>query len=309
MRKINKLLITIILIATMLLGIGYSAIQNITLDIEGTATAKATIYSAKTLPVKAYGGYVSNYVPINGSRVGWRIFHSDGENIYLIADDYIERTYAPTDTEGNVRIMVGNTNWQFGVSCGTIYDYLSKINTNIKNKWLRKYVESEYTGTTYNMGVTAYLLDTSLWAGFKDATGYAMYAVGAPTLELFVESYNRTNPENTIEIQVENEKGYQLKKREDDTFSDSVSVLNTNDNLYVMTDNTKARAYWVASPSSGNLYGNDWGATRNIFNVRYNEILRNEVCDTVTRGARPIITLDSNVELHWQGDDQYLIVK
>lgn len=42
MRKINKLLITIILIATTLLGIGYSAIQNITLDIEGTAIAKTS---------------------------------------------------------------------------------------------------------------------------------------------------------------------------------------------------------------------------------------------------------------------------
>ena len=32
MRKINKILIGLILIAIMFLGIGYSAIQNITLD-------------------------------------------------------------------------------------------------------------------------------------------------------------------------------------------------------------------------------------------------------------------------------------
>ena len=104
MRKINKLLIAIILIAIMLLGVGYAAIQNITLDIQGTATANATIYTAKTLPAKAYGGYVSNYVPTNGSSVGWRIFHSDGENIYLIADDYVERTYVPTDSSGRITI-------------------------------------------------------------------------------------------------------------------------------------------------------------------------------------------------------------
>ncbi len=257
MRKINKILIGLILVATMFLGIGYSAIQNITLDIQGTATANATIYTAKTLPAKAYGGYVSNYVPTNGSSVGWRIFHSDG----------------------------------------------------IKNKWLKQYIESGYAGTTYNMGATSYLLDTSLWTDFKDSKGFAQYAVGAPTLELFAESYNRTHPNNIIETQIENEKGYQIKWSEDDSYSYSVSNLDTSNNLYVITDTTKARAYWIASPSSGNLYNNDWGIERNIFNVRYNMLLRNEVSDTYTRGSRPIIALDSSVEVHWQGDDQYLIVK
>ena len=39
MRKTNKIIIAIILISVMLLGIGYAAIQNITLNITGTATA------------------------------------------------------------------------------------------------------------------------------------------------------------------------------------------------------------------------------------------------------------------------------
>ena len=183
------------------------------------------------------------------------------------------------------------------------------IDTSIKNKWLKQYIESGYAGTTYNMGATSYLLDTSLWTDFKDSKGFAQYAVGAPTLELFAESYNRTHPNNIIETQIENEKGYQIKWSEDDSYSYSVSNLDTSNNLYVITDTTKARAYWIASPSSGNLYNNDWGIERNIFNVRYNMLLRNEVSDTYTRGSRPIIALDSSVEVHWQGDDQYLIVK
>ena len=39
MPRTNKILIVIILVAVMLLGIGYAAIQNITLNITGTATA------------------------------------------------------------------------------------------------------------------------------------------------------------------------------------------------------------------------------------------------------------------------------
>lgn len=46
MRKNKKILILIMLIAIMSLGIGYSAIENITLDIEGTAIANI---SEKTL--------------------------------------------------------------------------------------------------------------------------------------------------------------------------------------------------------------------------------------------------------------------
>ncbi len=304
MRKINKLLIAIILIAIMLLGVGYAAIQNITLDIQGTATANATIYSAKTLPAKAYGGYVSNYVPTNGSSVGWRIFHSD------VADDYVERTYVPTDSSGRITINAGNTNWQFCFAVSGEDEFLSEINTDIKNKWLKKYVESGYAGTTYSFGVTAYFLDTSLWAGFKDSTGYAVYAVGTPTLELFVESYNSSHPENTIETRVENEYGYQVKSSDDDTYSYSISELDTSNNLYVITDNTKARGCWIATPSSGVKYGDEgYGVGRDFFNIRYNNMLNNEAFYTTTRGSRPIIALDSSIELHWQGDDQYLIVK
>ena len=39
MRRTNKIIIAVILVAVMLLGIGYAAIQNITLNITGTATA------------------------------------------------------------------------------------------------------------------------------------------------------------------------------------------------------------------------------------------------------------------------------
>ncbi len=39
MKKTNKIIVTVIIVAMLLLGVGYAAIQNITLNIEGTATA------------------------------------------------------------------------------------------------------------------------------------------------------------------------------------------------------------------------------------------------------------------------------
>ena len=60
--------------------------------------------SADDITVEDYGGYVTNYVPSNGSTVGWRIFHADKEtdNIYLIADDIIvQEDYEETSTYGD----------------------------------------------------------------------------------------------------------------------------------------------------------------------------------------------------------------
>jgi hypothetical protein len=55
---------------------------------------------ASDLTASNYGGYVTNYSPKNRVNVGWRIFHSDGNNIYLIADDYIENEYIPSGKLG-----------------------------------------------------------------------------------------------------------------------------------------------------------------------------------------------------------------
>ena len=50
MKRINKILIGLILIATMFLGVGYSAISNITLDITGTISAGGVADETTYLP-------------------------------------------------------------------------------------------------------------------------------------------------------------------------------------------------------------------------------------------------------------------
>lgn len=44
---------------------------------------------------KYYGKNVIGYTPQNGSTVGWKIFFADKNNIYLIADDYVEPNKLP----------------------------------------------------------------------------------------------------------------------------------------------------------------------------------------------------------------------
>ena len=57
-----------------------------------SATNKSEIY-----------GKPVNYTPAGVTTdVGWKIFYSDGTNIYLIADNYVERTALPASTKDGV---------------------------------------------------------------------------------------------------------------------------------------------------------------------------------------------------------------
>ncbi len=44
---------------------------------------------------EVYGKQVTNYIVEGATDVKWDIFYADTENIYLIADDYIERSLLP----------------------------------------------------------------------------------------------------------------------------------------------------------------------------------------------------------------------
>ena len=103
-----------------------------------------------------------------------------------------------------------------------------------------------------------------MWKGFKDSNGYAEYAIGSPTLELFRDSYNITH-ETDIETQV-NERGYQLRWKTEDnsnSYANSITGLSTSESLYVISSRTNAFGMWLASPSGSSvarvMYVNDGG--------------------------------------------------
>ena len=228
----------------------------------------ATYITADTLPVEDYGGYVTNYTPTNGENdegIQWRIFYSDEENIYLIADTYVPLT---NDLGTKNYILTGYTNtsgrYGFDLMSYTNYNGTKDIDSTIASKWLRQYTLAGYTSTSENRNAkaTAYLLDTNVWSGFKDST-YAKYAVGAPTIELFTASYNKTH-EKDIELQVE-EIGYDVKWSDGSFGEFFIDGLNTTESLYVISDTFDDTVYgmWLASPSgfSGSyvMYVNCYG--------------------------------------------------
>ena len=252
---------------------------------------------------KYYGKVVTGYTPTNGATVqNWKIFYADSNNIYLIADDYVEREYLPasTNSSGSVttnKPTAGNSSYAraayFGDSLRADYSTGSARITDEKIKALNNsYFSQNFTSTNENMKAVAYMLDTKAWEGFKDANGKAEYVIGGPTIEMLMNSYSQKHGVQ-YKAKASSTTGYQISTDNGTNWKNNMTTgseyLDTSDSLYVITSKTNAPYMWVASPSEINvgnlLYVNsDGGVNLNYYSG-------------VGAGFRPIICLNSNVYL------------
>ena len=163
----------------------------------------------------------------------WRLFYADSKNAYLI------------------RQSIGNQSLNnisgFGVS--TISELGKKLNSKYK-AWNNKVNVSEYS---INEKCTATLLEEQNWLEYKSQ--YANWAIGAPTLEMFIISYNASHTAQ-INCRIESNKsfGYQIgvnTKGENVTEygvkAKELSSGSARDGAIYF-----GNAYWLASPSAYN---------------------------------------------------------
>ena len=265
--------------------------------------AQNTINAAEVAnhPVVYCGKEVTGYTCDNSAGISkWKIYHSDGKNIYLIADNYITGEYIPTKDGATMTASTDYTNaYYFEDTLLNKYTGAASITDTNITPWL-SYLKSSYGGsdnTIENMKATAYLLDTEIWKGFKNSTK-AKYAIGAPTLDMFVASYN-TRFVKQIEI-IAQETGYKLKFTDGDSYE---YILNTYDYL---TAHQKKDGYayymWLASPSAY--------SSNSLVRVYYHGNVYGYNYDSSRVGVRPLVCLESGVSLEKQevnGDIVYNI--
>ena len=250
-----------------------------------------------------YGSKVTNYT-CDGTGVSiWRIFYADNENIYLIADDYISINDAPKGKSGTA--LYKNTDYR--LSFMNVYKDYSGSSWILENskakKWLNKYFN--YTadnGTTYpnktsensNIRAVAFMMDTSdgVWGKWANSN-FAEYAIGGPTLEMYVESYKDSHPESNISCDVTGTNGY--------TYSNAsgLEASDENNGIYIKTSQEKAYAMWLASPSS-----ND---NRDIVFALCDGSLHGSGYVSDYLGLRPLVCLKSSVQLEKVQEGEYKI--
>jgi len=257
-------------------------------DTKGNVTTGLTSGIIASNPTVYYGKEVTNYECENSAGVdAWQIFYADTENIYLIASNKITYDYTPSGKNGTEVNYTGEA-----LVLKNVYTDYKGSQDIINNKdilpWIR-YVKEQPTRSIFNIKTVAYLLDTQAWNVFKGDD--AKYAIGGPTVELFIASYNQRHPENIIEYETDIN-GYKVKWKTDEEYTTKITGLDSSEALY-------KKSMWIASPSGYNncrlVYINRTG---DLDNCDYNQ---------VWAGACPVVCLNSDVELNQIDNENFEI--
>ena len=277
-------------------------LENAQVSIAKERTEGITVGSSKITAKKIaqtadktgiYGEKVTNYTCPNTTGVStWRIFYADAENIYLIADDYISFENAPNGKKGTL-ITKKRTNYRLSMDNVVVKDYdgATSIDSIIANKWISSYWKNNSTSTNPNIKAVAYILDTNAWNPLYRGEN-AEYAIGGPTVEMFVKSWNDTHSgDKQIECEAEsNSNGYKVKFA-NGSYSTYIQGLAQNEynSIYIKSDNSNANAMWLASPSAH--------SSAYLMSANYYGRLSNYYYGNDYPGFRPVVCLKSKVKL------------
>ena len=243
-------------------------------NIKVIAPIKTTNISAQDIKnnPEGYYGQTVDYTSTNGQN-DWKIFHSDGTNIYLITGNYVKVTGSNNSTIDTNKLNAG-TKMQIA-SGGQNYrvnwngSNLPSFNTDVSNEIISKFkintkvfnINNKKNNTSYpNAQCVSTLLNSNYWTGYIDnSKGNNQTAIGGPTVQLWMDSWNARYPEKKVYCDSANANGYNVRTS---TGSATTSIsLNQNKNkggeLYFANNfsslkdgNNNVIYYWIASPSS-----------------------------------------------------------
>ena len=216
-------------------------------------------------PQAYYGKKVTNYKASDSDTNTYRIFYVDKDNYFK---DGYNTIYLKADFSGSVR-------------CSTSYDASQTLIKRMNPLWATKgnTVAAETTTiSNKNEQAAAWLCDPSKWTAYCD-TDKANYAIGGPSVEMYVKSYNQTHGDDALgcQYQTNTVPGYIYKVK--DTIQNSGWYTNDNTLDYSMTyksmycgqNGKRTGSWWLASPSAhssisvcdvggsnARLYGNNY---------------------------------------------------
>ena len=251
---------------------GEAVSSAVTVEEEGLS-AQDIATAVASNPSAYYGKTVTNYECTNASAnsavANWKIFYAgndfseDGNtyHVYLIADNYIPRANIPASTAGHTLNAGSYSHSAFFTNILNDYPTGSASIANKVKNLNKDFFTKGYgnTNTNNNMKSVAYMLDTDAWSVYTGAG--AEYAVGGPSIEMVMKSYSQAHNAN-YQAQASSATGYKINNNTGSGWTTGISnMLSTSDSLYVISSNSKAAGYWVASPSAA-------GAS-NVMDVHY----------------------------------------
>jgi len=231
-------------------------------------------------PQAYYGKKVTNYKASDSDTNTYRIFYVDKDNYFK---DGYNTIYLKADYTG-------------GGSCSTSYDASQTLIKRMNPLWATKgntVAAKTTTISNQNEQAAAWLCDPSKWTAYCD-TDKANYAIGGPSVEMYVKSYNQTHGDDALgcQYQTNTVPGYIYKVK--DTIQNSGWYTNDNTLDYSMTyksmycgqNGNKTGAWWLASPSAR--------ASKGVCGVTGNSARLDCGYYGSGRGVSPLVSLKSS---------------
>ena len=243
-----------------------------------------------------YGSTVTNY---NANGIEWKVFYATTDRIYLIASDYVHYSKL-TNAYKN------------GASCyntGTYpYSYYwasggTSLETTGRQDGI--FMATGYTLNSSNRGskCVSGLLNTNNWTDFVD-TNYADYAIGGPTLNMYIASWNAKG--YTTLYTNTNTNGYYVGTSPNPTdYSAGMSsdTAGYGDTLYYPHQSAYSNCwgYWLVAPSAHDTF--------NIMSVYCYGVVSGNAYRSSAFGVRPLVSLKSVVTLQKNSDGTVTLIK
>ncbi len=151
------------------------------LDKEDNQT-KITAQMVSEDPETYYGKSV-DFTSENGQS-DWKIFYSDGTHIFLITGDYVK-----AEDAGRIDPATGMTAAGYNAYWTSIPELQNVDSTVLTRFKAAEYVLQDIQNSKY----ASTLLNANNWKKYLDkenGTGNAEYAIGSPTIEMWMDSWN-----------------------------------------------------------------------------------------------------------------------
>ena len=220
---------------------------NIGIDANGgVEKIPEIIAKIRANPQAYYGKKVTNYKASDSDTNTYKIFYVDKDNYFK---DGYNTIYLKADFSGSVR-------------CSTSYDASQTLIKRMNPLWATKgnTVAAETTTISNpNEQAAAWLCDPSKWTAYCD-TDKANYAIGGPSVEMYVKSYNQTHGDDALGCQYQTSyvPGYIYKVNntiQNDGWYTNSNILDysmTYKSMYCGEKGNKTGDWWLASPSASN---------------------------------------------------------
>ena len=258
-------------------------------------TVEVTALDVQQHPELYYGKEVTNYTSANEQN-NWKIFYSDGTHIFLITGDYINpedsnklnKSATGIESDGYTVYWTGNSGPEF-----------QTLDSNVLTRFKATEYDLNMSNVCPGSKCVSTLLNPNNWSNYKDSEDKAEYAIGGPTIEMWIDSWNNLyenvdgklyrKPSTSID-----NPGYYIGTSEDPTSlyinPDEIRQRDGFQNrLYFPYTETlnSTNGYFIASPASAN--------SGSLFSVDYygGIVYYNYGQNSGHEGLRPVVSLKS----------------